>query len=118
METLRKEIVATKEGGAITGEERLREHMDSLYGGLIGYEGKPADTLVAYIGVLDRRLKTLETDFAAIRDGDLAKANAALKARGLPEIEVPEKAPLAWQSSGTPDALTRQGHRRPGKPKK
>lgn len=118
VETLRKEIVATKEGGAITGEERLREHMDSLYGGLIGYEGKPADTLVAYIGVLDRRLKTLETDFAAIRDGDLAKANAALKARGLPEIEVPEKAPLAWQSSGTPDALTRQGHRRPGKPKK
>lgn len=118
VETLRKEIVATKEGGAITGEERLREHMDSLYGGLIGYEGKPADTLVAYIGVLDRRLKTLETDFAAIRDGDLAKANAALKARGLPEIQLPEKAPLAWQSSGTPDALTRQGHRRPGKPKK
>lgn len=118
VETLRKEIVATKEGGAITGEERLREHMDSLYGGLIGYEGRPADTLVAYIGVLDRRLKTLETDFAAIRDGDLAKANAALKARGLPEIQLPEKAPLAWQSSGTPDALTRQGHRRPGKPKK
>lgn len=118
VESLRKEIVATKEGGAITGEERLREHMDSLYGGLIGYEGKPADTLVAYIGVLDRRLKGLETDFAAIRDGDLAKANAALKARGLPEIAVPEKAPLAWQSSGTPDALTQQGRRRPGKPKK
>lgn len=118
VETLRKEIVATKEGGAITGEERLREHMDSLYGGLIGYEGKPADTLVAYIGVLDRRLKALETDFAAIRDGDLAKANAALKARGLPEIAVPDKAPLAWQSSGTPDTLTQQGRRRPGKPKK
>ncbi|GAA4787661.1 VPS10 domain-containing protein [Lysobacter hankyongensis] len=118
VETLRKEIVATKEGGAITGEERLREHVDSLYGGLIGYEGKPADTLVAYIGVLDRRLKALETDFAAICDNDLAKANAALKARGLPEIQLPEKAPLAWQSSGTPDALTQQGRRRPGKPKK
>jgi photosystem II stability/assembly factor-like uncharacterized protein len=118
VETLRKEIVATKEGGAITGEERLREHMDSLYGGLIGYEGKPADTLVAYIGVLDRRLSALEADFATVLGGDLAQANAALKARGLPEIRVPEKAPLAWQSSGIPDAATQQGRRRAGKPKK
>lgn len=118
VETLRKEIVATKEGGAITGEERLREHMDGLYGGLIGYEGKPADTLISHIGVLDRRLKALETEFAAVRDGDLAKANAALKAKGLPEIKVPDKAPLAWQSSGIPDTMTQQGRRRPGKPKK
>ena len=27
---IRKKIVATKEGGAITGEERLRAHMDNL----------------------------------------------------------------------------------------
>src|SRR4030095_1290449 len=32
LDALRKKIVATKEGGAITGEERLREHTDQLYG--------------------------------------------------------------------------------------
>jgi photosystem II stability/assembly factor-like uncharacterized protein len=117
-DAMRKQIVATKEGGAITGEERLREFMDGLYGGLIGYEGKPADTLIAYTGVLDRQLGALENDFTALRDGDLAKANAALKAKGLPEIAVPDKAPLAWQSSGIPDAAAAQGRRKAGKPKK
>jgi photosystem II stability/assembly factor-like uncharacterized protein len=104
-DTIRKQIVATKEGGAITGEERLREHMDGLYGGLINYEGKPADTLVAYTGVLDRELAALEQAFVALRDGDLAKANAALKAKGLPEIALPEHAPVAWRFSGDPDSM-------------
>ena len=101
---IRKQIVATKEGGAITGEERLREHMDGLYGGLLNYEGKPADTLVAYTGVLDRELAALEQAFVALRDGDLAKANAALKAKGLPEIALPDHAPVAWRYSGNPDS--------------
>lgn len=102
---IRKQIVATKEGGAITGEERLREHMDNLYGGLIGYEGKPADALIAYTAALDRELATLEQSFATLRDGDLATANAALKAKGLPEIVLPEHAPLAWRFSGKPDSM-------------
>ncbi|TXH65757.1 MAG: sialidase, partial [Lysobacteraceae bacterium] len=114
-DTLRKEIVATKEGGAITGEERLREHMDNLYGGLIGYEGKPADTLLAYTDVLQRKLERLETDFNTLRDGDVAKANEALKAKGLPEIRLPERAPTAWQYSGQPDALSAHGRRKAGK---
>src|SRR5262249_24943850 len=37
---IRKKIVATKEGGAITGEERLREHADDLYGAILSYEGR------------------------------------------------------------------------------
>lgn len=102
---IRKQIVATKEGGAITGEERLREHMDNLYGGLIGYEGKPADALIAYTAALDRELATLEQSFATLRDGDLATTNAALKAKGLPEIVLPEHAPLAWRFSGKPDSM-------------
>lgn len=104
-DTLRKRIVATKEGGAITGEERLREHMDALYGGLIGYEGKPADTLIAYTGALDRELTGIENDFETLRNGELAKANAALKAKDLPEIQLPEHAPLAWRFSGKRDSM-------------
>jgi photosystem II stability/assembly factor-like uncharacterized protein len=119
-DAMRKEIVATKEGGAITGEERLREHMDGLYGGLIGYEGKPADTLIAYTGVLERRLETLEKDFGALRDGTLKQANDALKGKGLPEVTVPDKAPVAWQYSGDPNALPAalRNHRKAGKVRK
>jgi len=39
VDELRKKIVATKEGGAITGEERLRENLADLYGNAVGYEG-------------------------------------------------------------------------------
>ena len=49
-DVIRKKIVATKEGGAITGEERLREFMDDLYGGILTYEGKPTATLAGADG--------------------------------------------------------------------
>ena len=39
VDAVRKQIVATTEGGAITGEERLREHTDQLYGAILSYEG-------------------------------------------------------------------------------
>src|SRR5262249_937839 len=55
-EDIRKKIVATKEGGAITGEERLREHTDDLYQALLGWEGRPAKYQVERIGVLKREL--------------------------------------------------------------
>src|SRR5437899_3043890 len=35
IDNVRKKIVATKEGGAVTGEERLREHTDQLYGAIL-----------------------------------------------------------------------------------
>jgi photosystem II stability/assembly factor-like uncharacterized protein len=119
-DTLRKEIVATKEGGAITGEERLREHMDGLYGGLIGHEGKPADTLIAYTGVLQGRLEGLENRFGTLRDGALKQANDALKAKDMPQISVPDKAPVAWQYSGDPNAVPAmlRNHRKAGKVRK
>jgi hypothetical protein len=46
VDAMRKKIVATKEGGMITGEERLREYLASLYGDVSGYEGRPSQTQV------------------------------------------------------------------------
>jgi photosystem II stability/assembly factor-like uncharacterized protein len=56
LEAARKLIVATKEGGAITGEERIREHLDSLYGALNGWEGRPAKYQLDAIDALRREL--------------------------------------------------------------
>jgi hypothetical protein len=99
-DTLRKKIVATKEGGAITGEERLREHMSDLYGGILQYEGRPAATLIAYTAALRRELDDVAAEFESFRAKELRDANAALKAKGLPEIAVPESIPVAWELSG------------------
>src|SRR2546422_8659498 len=53
---LRKKIVATKEGGAITGEERLREYLTDLYSNVISYEGRPSQTQVERTDSLAREL--------------------------------------------------------------
>jgi len=86
---IRKKIVATKEGGAITGEERLREHMDTLYGAIMSYDGKPSDYQLARIDALNRELGDVQKQFASLQEGDLAKTNASLRAKNLPEIAVP-----------------------------
>ena len=87
---LRKEIVATKEGGAITGEERLREHVDEIYGAINSVEDRPTDYQIARIDALDRELKDVEARFAAFETGDLATFNARLKSANLPPITVAE----------------------------
>jgi hypothetical protein len=53
---VKKLIVATTEGGAITGELRIREHLDDLYGALRSWEGRPARYQLDRIDVLKKEL--------------------------------------------------------------
>jgi photosystem II stability/assembly factor-like uncharacterized protein len=89
-DALRKEIVATKEGGAITGEERLREHVDDVYGAINSVEDRPTNYQMARVDALDRELKEVETEWAAFQSGDLATFNAKLKAASLPPVTIAE----------------------------
>jgi photosystem II stability/assembly factor-like uncharacterized protein len=104
-DTLRREIVATKEGGAITGEERLREHTDTLYGAIMSYDGRPTDYQLQRIDALERELGDVERDFERFRTGNLAKANDALRAAGQKAIALPPASanPPAKASSGEAD---------------
>ena len=83
---LRKEIVATKEGGAITGEERLREHLDEVYGALLSFEGRPGDYQVARVDALERELAQLEEKTKTLVDKDLPPLNESLKREQLEPI--------------------------------
>jgi photosystem II stability/assembly factor-like uncharacterized protein len=86
---LRKRIVATTEGGAITGEERLREFTDTLYGAILSYDGAPTDYQVERIGVLENDLASVGADFGALLDKDLPELNRVLEEGGLPKIDAP-----------------------------
>ena len=87
-DVLRKQIVATKEGGAITGEERLRENMDYIYGAITSVEAAPTAYQMQRVDALERELVEVETAFAALDKTDVARFNEKLKQRKLPTIDL------------------------------
>ncbi len=81
---VRSKIVATKEGGAITGEERLREFLAGLYGDVSSYEGRPTDAQTARAGALAHELEDVIREFTALTAAKLPELNRELQARRLP----------------------------------
>ena len=54
-----------------------------------------AETVAAYTGVLRHELDDVSGEFDALCETDLKAANAALKAKGLPEIAGTGRVPRA-----------------------
>jgi hypothetical protein len=79
--------VATKEGGAISGEERLRENMDFVYGAISSTEGAPTGYQMARVDALERELGEVEKGFATLGDGDAKQLNIILVRAGLKPID-------------------------------
>jgi len=97
LDAMRRKIVATKEGGAITGEERIREKTSTLYGALTNYEGRPADYQLARIDSLKKELGDVETEFEAFVSKDLTVVNKSLTKKKLETVK-----PLAranWEAA-------------------
>ena len=99
----RKKIVATKEGGAITGEERIREHLDNLFGMLTTYEGKPGDYVLARADELQRQIDATSKDFETLLSKDLPEVNRQLEMKKLPAIEPPPAGPVAQSGLSSAD---------------
>jgi hypothetical protein len=88
VDKLRGKIVATKEGGAITGEERIREFLGQLYSGVLQFDGKPTDSQVARTNALGRELEDVVQEFDALTRQQLPTINAGLQQKNLPPIRV------------------------------
>src|SRR5207244_7397234 len=102
VDAVRKKIAATTEGGAITGEERLREHTDQLYGAILSYEGKPGGYQTAYIDSLKRELADVTKEFEQLLAQDLPSLNESLKAKGQHPIEAPPAKVAANEKASGP----------------
>jgi photosystem II stability/assembly factor-like uncharacterized protein len=92
---LRGKIVATKEGGMITGEERIRELLGQLYGEVNGYEGRPAEYQAARSDSLAHELEDVIGDFQKLTQKELASINPGLKRKKAEAITVLQEAD--WQ---------------------
>jgi photosystem II stability/assembly factor-like uncharacterized protein len=104
---LRSKIVATKEGGAITGEERIRELLGQLYGSVNGYEGRPGDYQAARADSLGHELEDVISDFQKLAQKDLPAINAGLKKNKLEAI--PVLAEADWQKKRESESGTGSG---------
>ncbi len=94
---IRTKIVATKEGGAITGEERLREYLGTLYGDVNGYEGRPTDSQVARAEVMGRELDDVIREFTNVTNQQLPAINRQLQSKKLDQIKMISEE--EWQSA-------------------
>jgi len=94
VEAMRKKIVATTEGGAITGEERIREKTTQLYGAILNYEGRPTDYQVARIDSLKKELDEVAGEFDAVVTKELPAVNKTLSQKKLEAIQPMDR--KAW----------------------
>ena len=109
VEEIRKKIVATKEGGAITGEERIREKTAQLYGALNLYEGRPADYQVARIDSLKKELGDVESEFDAFVAKELPSVNKSLAQKKLPPVQPMTRKDWDAASSGDDASSAKPG---------
>jgi hypothetical protein len=100
LDGLRKKIVATTEGGAITGEERLREHTDHLYGAITSWDGPPSAYQLDNSRALRAQLTDVDAQFNHITSTDLPPVNKALQNTGGHALTVPP--PTAFDDDAQP----------------
>jgi hypothetical protein len=92
MEKQRTALVATKgaEGG-ISGEEKLREELGSLYSAVNGYEGRPTQSQLDRMGVLGDELAAAGRRLDAHLDKELRALEPLLKKAKLEPIARPKR---------------------------
>ena len=82
MESIRKELIATKEGLGITGEERIREKLSELYAYVVSYDGRPSDSQLDKMKAIRHDLEIQKAKAEKIWAADLVKLNATIAKAG------------------------------------
>ena len=88
-DNLRGSLVSTADTGWISGDEKLREKMGNLFGGVVGYDGRPTQSQLDRTVVLRGQLEAGQEAFAALTTGrELNQLNSQLQGKGLESLTV------------------------------
>ncbi len=88
LEDFRSSLVSVKEGGMITGEKKLREHLGELYGAVNAYSGRPTESQVENTSVLQKKLEEAGAQFKSIATAQVPSLNSALLGKNLEPLKV------------------------------
>ncbi|HET8714824.1 MAG TPA: hypothetical protein VFM16_03295 [Holophagaceae bacterium] len=100
VEASRAACVPVKSGGGITGEEKLRDHLATLYGTVTGYDGRPGPANYARRDALKQEMATTLEPFHAEVAAQLPKLDAALQAAGQAPLK--DLARADWERTTAP----------------
>ena len=82
-EKQRAALVATNQSEGISGEEKLREELGTLYGNVNGYEGRPTRSQLDRMAVFEKQLADARKTFDTAADKEFAALKAGLAAKKL-----------------------------------
>jgi photosystem II stability/assembly factor-like uncharacterized protein len=91
LEDFRSTLVSVKEGGMITGEKKLREHIGELYGAVNGYSGRPTQSEVESTTTWQKKLDEAGTQFQSIVTAQIPELNTALQGKQLEPLRAMSK---------------------------
>jgi photosystem II stability/assembly factor-like uncharacterized protein len=99
LDSIRKRLIATKGGTAITGEERIRERLSELFANVVGYLGKPTDLQLERMHSLEKELADEKKKADELWSKNIASINAALSVKSVGEKPTVQLTPpLKWLS--------------------
>jgi photosystem II stability/assembly factor-like uncharacterized protein len=87
MTDMHGEIVPVKIG-RITGEQRLREQLGDVYAGIMSYGGRPTNSQIERLDLLEKSIRELDVRLQGIIASDLTEVNEALVKEGQEPIGV------------------------------
>jgi photosystem II stability/assembly factor-like uncharacterized protein len=87
LDTLYHRLVATSEGW-LAREEQLRERVIDLYSSVSGYAGRPTESQLARMKILESNISEAERELQSIIGPPLQKINTDLQGRGKEPIKL------------------------------
>ncbi len=105
-----KTLVATSEGGWLSGEEQLRERIGALYGAINSYDGRPTDSQLAEAEVVTKELAKKQSWFDDATK-ELAQLNRTLAAKNLEQLTVLSREEWEKKDSGVVGGATKRWFR-------
>ena len=91
LDQLNKTLVATKTGAGISGEQQLREKVVGLYSSVSGYYGKPTESQLSRMTVLEKEIERKNAEFESIIGKELKNINQKLDRKKLETIKIMTK---------------------------
>lgn len=91
LDQLHKTLVATRKVAGITGERQLREKVVELYGSVSNFYGRPTESQLSRVTVLEKEIKKSNDAYRQIIEKDLEKINKKLQGKDREPIKIMTK---------------------------